>query len=483
MRKKLIFKRLLAIVLVFSFLLTSLIVSADEPNFGTIPDLSGVVVIALDGIEPSTSVSALESHTLLDNNQSLEVYDASGSRIIGNNHVGNGATLLIKESTDIVAAFIVKLYGDLNQDGVIDSSDDTMINDVLLGTIDPADPTVADLTGDGAVNISDYLRMRKYLNNTAQINWNRQFAYSSYFDWTDSIAVPYGLTAYETSMEDLSLDSPNINFSFARSYRSDNTDTGLLGVGWTTSFEGSCLPYQNSTSKIIKLYGQEPLLFTWNGSSYICDSSRATLSADQNGYVLTDIDYLTYTFNANGILTSISDANGNTVTITLNNSGKISTVTDSFGRSYTFTYGNNHHLSMVTDPLGRTVQYTYTSQNRLATVTGVMSVLTCQYSYNANNLLSQVRDSFNNCLESITYSQDASLATITDRDSNVTTYTYDSVSNSVTLTKDSEVISHTVYNRYHLPVYSSDSDSTTETMYANTYGEVVYTDSDDQTVQ
>jgi len=93
-------------------------------------------------------------------------------------------------------------------------------------------------------------------------------------------------------------------------------------------------------------------------------------------------------------LTSITDANGNTITITHGNPSfpdQITRVTDPVGRSLTLTYDSSDRVTAITDPIGRTVSYAYNAQGTLAMVTDPAGGTTI-YTYDSQNRLTQIKD-------------------------------------------------------------------------------------------
>ncbi|HQA60472.1 MAG TPA: dockerin type I repeat-containing protein [Tepidanaerobacteraceae bacterium] len=55
------------------------------------------------------------------------------------------------------------LYGDLNSDGLIDSTDLTMMKRVILRKLTADDITAADLDGDGELNSTDITLLKRYI--------------------------------------------------------------------------------------------------------------------------------------------------------------------------------------------------------------------------------------------------------------------------------------------------------------------------------
>ncbi len=480
MSKRKSFKSHIATALVIALTATVFapVCSAQEPE-PDIPDISEYNAIIIDELHPETEVIDLINNTVLSSGEELKIYDFEGYSLSNNDYVGNNSTVIISDNDAITEVYKVKLYGDLNFDGKINSADLVDTRKILLGVKSPADSIAADIVADGAHNILDLTRLKKNLNGVSEIFQSRMSAYSARFNWLDTIAVPFSINSYEEIFEDFSVVSNDIDLTFSRYYNSNNTDNGMLGTGWTTSFEGSCTAYNNN-SKTVKIYGQAPLVFSLINGKYICDYSRATLTATDNGFILISEDSLTYTFNQNGYLVSITDKNNNTVSITVDTNGKIQKVADSVGREYSYNYGENGKLSEITDCMQRTVNYTYDSSNRLASVTGVLGTVTEQYEYNANNKLIRISDAFDNAISEISYEDNSGIiSSVTDSENVTTDYVYNEDSNSVTVMQDDTVIEENVYNRYNYLLSSSTDDGIQQNFYCNAYGDITLAENTD----
>ncbi len=447
------------------------ITSAEVPT-PSIPDLSEYSYITIDEIEPSTTVNDLTDNTVLSATEEIDVYDTEGILLIGCDYVCNGATIIISDNNIISEVYKVKLYGDLDCDGSINSSDLILMRRTLLRASSPVDDTVADTNSDGELDVLDLIRLKKNLLNVSEISQSRMFAYTERFTWLNTLEVPFSINGYEEAFEDLSVVSNDIDLTFSRYYDSFDTTAGILGLGWTASFEGSCDTY-NGNSKIVKVYGQAPVVFEFLNNEYVCDYTRSALSAVENGFVFTAEDGLTYTFNQNGYLVSITDKNSNTVSVTVDTNGKIQKVTDSVGREYNYTYGENGLLSSITDCMNRTVAYSYDSSNRLESVTGVLRTITEQYSYNSNNKLTRVSDAFENRIYAISYEDNSGIvSSLTDSEGVTTDYAYNPKNNSVTLSQDNIVTEEYVYNRYNYLTSSNTEEGLQENFYCNRYGDI-----------
>jgi RHS repeat-associated protein len=213
---------------------------------------------------------------------------------------------------------------------------------------------------------------------------------------------------------------------------------------------------------------------------------RLTSIVDRNGNSTT----LSYT---GGNLTTVTDTYGRTLTFAYNAQSHLTSVTDPDGRITKFQYdATGHMLAMVTDPLGNTIRYTYDSLYQIA---GKTDKAGRTFNYVYSNLLPvAVYDSLNTGLATLanlvnwatnaaqlalnqlrlytpstttdtdgrgnawkyqydpngyllqtiapdsattSYTYDPAtleLATMTDADSHITRYTYDSMGNMLTMT-------------------------------------------------
>ena len=476
MLKRLSYKNFIALSLIFALVTTVFApVCYAEESEPVMPDLSEYNIITIDEIEPETTVSNIIENTAYTETEEIKVFDNEGYLLSGGDYVGNGSTVIIFDNDTIKEVYKVKLYGDLDCDGEINSADLVEIRGILLNVKTPADDTVADIGADGECNISDLVRLKKHQAEIADISQNRISVYSKRFNWLDSIEVPFEINGYAESFEDFSVLSNDIDLTFSRYYDSNDTYSNMLSHGWTATFEGNCIPYNNN-SMIVRIYGQSPVVFNLSDGKYVCDYSRAKLTVVNNEFVFLGEDGLTYKFNQSGYLTSITDKNNNTVSINVDINGKIQKVTDSVGRVYNYTYGENGLLASITDCMERTVNYTYDSSNRLSTVTGVLGTVTEQYEYNSNNKLIRIFDAFENTISEITYEDNSGIvSSVTDSENVTTHYSYNYNNNSITVMQDGEVTEECIYNKYNYLLSSNTTDGLQQNCYCNSYGDVTFT--------
>lgn len=169
---------------------------------------------------------------------------------------------------------------------------------------------------------------------------------------------------------DLKLAGPGTPFAWTRSYNSQDTSSGSLGVGWTHPFAASLVVVNAGTGELeytagsgqrtrfTRATGGSSGAATYLGKGF--DGSLKRLS--DNSYEMITRDRRSFLFNSSGQLTQIKPRFLPATTLAYTSS-KLSSITDSAGRTITLSYnsGSPALIERVTLPDSRYVEYGYTS--------------------------------------------------------------------------------------------------------------------------
>lgn len=182
---------------------------------------------------------------------------------------------------------------------------------------------------------------------------------------------------------------------FTRYFNAHSDHYGSLGYRWTHSYDTRLVVLDNDDAGVVFGSGRE-VFFDWY--TYIGDPPNRYIPADprnhetleKNGdgtYTFATVDNLSYHFDADGVLLTISDLNGNTVTLNRDGHGRVTNVSNTAGRTLTVTYDANGRVATVTDPVGAVVSYSYDANGDLTMVNDVESD-DWTYSYDRHRLIS-----------------------------------------------------------------------------------------------
>ena len=200
-----------------------------------------------------------------------------------------------------------------------------------------------------------------------------------------------------------------IDINNFHTYRSLRLFNGRYGYGWFFSYDIKIRKLSTGNILLIDETGRKTE-YIKNGTQYRREIICFEDVIDQNpdgSYTRRLKDGKKYEFNLNGILTSISDTNNNTIQFEYNASGKLpimgvskymvmltpsvialdyrlEKITDTSGRQILFNYDNNGRLSKITDPAGRETTYSYDAANNLVRITDPAGDF-YEYSYDANH--------------------------------------------------------------------------------------------------
>ncbi|MGW4421723.1 RHS repeat-associated core domain-containing protein [Streptosporangium sp. NPDC004631] len=170
---------------------------------------------------------------------------------------------------------------------------------------------------------------------------------------------------YTTTFTDLTVPSAGPPLSVVRTYNSmDPRTDGIFGAGWSTRWDMKLVQETrgSAVSALVTYPDGRQVRFMKTGSSYQPPPGMFATLADVTGggWRLMDKSAVSYMFDAQGRLTSVTDARGRAQTLAYGTGGKLSTVTAPGGRSLSFTWTGDHVTAVFSDPVGGSpITWTY----------------------------------------------------------------------------------------------------------------------------
>jgi len=172
-----------------------------------------------------------------------------------------------------------------------------------------------------------------------------------------------------TRAADLTLPGRVLPLAFSRSYNSADGRSGVLGPGWTHSYNWQLFD-RGASVEIRRGDGRRDNFVRNTDGTYASPPNVfdvLTKNADFS-FTLTLSSQVTYDLATTGPLLRIREPAGNQLTFTYAG-GDLTAITDTVGRQVTLTYDTAHRLIQLQDPIGRKVTYAYDGAGRLVTVT------------------------------------------------------------------------------------------------------------------
>ncbi|MEV4181626.1 LamG-like jellyroll fold domain-containing protein [Streptosporangium canum] len=170
---------------------------------------------------------------------------------------------------------------------------------------------------------------------------------------------------YTTTVTDASVATAGPPLAVTRSYNSlDGRIDGMFGPGWSTRYDMKIQPEGGTPQTLLLTYPDgRKLRFVEKRGSTLFQSPpgvHVTLAAvTGGGWRLMDKSSISYTFDAQGRLSKLTDNHGRAQNLTYGTDGKLTTVTAG-GRSLTFTWTGTHVTAVATDPVdGQPLTWTY----------------------------------------------------------------------------------------------------------------------------
>ncbi len=199
--------------------------------------------------------------------------------------------------------------------------------------------------------------------------------------------VSTGLGNFVTQHQDLYVPGRGLPVNVTRVYNSLDTEVYAFGRGWASTYDMRTLDRGNKEIILTFADGRAGLYKpeASDPNAYITpDGFFATLRRAGDELVLTDVDQTVYTFNHDGKLDHITDANQNSLTFRYDPQNGQTLLTDTVGRVFTLDVNATGRIKAIhyPEPDHRTVWYEYQGDN-LVTFHDALTG-TIQYAYTPN---------------------------------------------------------------------------------------------------
>lgn len=198
------------------------------------------------------------------------------------------------------------------------------------------------------------------------------------------------------SFSDVYVPGRGIQTTITRTYNSCSSNSGIFGYGWNSELDVKITVKNKGPIQYIDADRTVHYFEQLSDGTYQSPPGLyLTLVKNGNGtYTITEKNGLKYNFSSVGDLTSITDAQDNTLTYTYT-SGKITGITDPSGRTTTISYGTNNKVSQVIDYASRKTTYAYSSAGDLIQVNqavGTSDAVTTYFKYDSVHNLIEATD-------------------------------------------------------------------------------------------
>jgi RHS repeat-associated protein len=235
-----------------------------------------------------------------------------------------------------------------------------------------------------------------------------------------------------------------------RHYNAYSTYEGIFGRGWTFNY-GTHLQ-EDPSGDVVITWGsgaKKRFALKEDGTYTPPKAVYDQLSKNPDGTFTLWVkrSRLTYAFDSNGVLTAVTDTNGNTATLSYDSNNLLTTITDASGRTISLSYNADNKVETITDPLNRPITFTY--ENGDMKTSSDLAGVTTTFTYDAEHYLTAMTTP--NGTTSFTY-QDypfgRRLASATDAEGNTTQYTIDAPNQEVLVTDARDNTTRYGYNYY-----------------------------------
>jgi RHS repeat-associated protein len=201
---------------------------------------------------------------------------------------------------------------------------------------------------------------------------------------------------YYDRITDLAVPGVGPEFALTRSYSSAlGAVDSSFGYGWSSLLDSKVritdagTGSQPQSVEVVQENGSVVPFTLDSGNNYVAPNARALATLNWSGYqwTFTRRGVEIIKFDADGLLLSIQDLNGNTIDAEWD-SGHIVNLYASGARTISFTWSGGH-VASITDSASRSASYNYNVSGELTAVTGIDTHVT-SYGYTASHQINTI---------------------------------------------------------------------------------------------
>lgn len=350
-----------------------------------------------------------------------------------------------------------------------------------------ADKLLASHT-DEEGNVTQYTRNTRGLVTTLVEAHGTPEARTTNFQWHATLDLPT-----QVSTANLTIDNTYSTAGLLTSRT--ETDTTSHSVPYSTNGQTRTWDYTySSAGKLLTVDG--PLAGT---------SDTTTFTYDANGYLatVTDANSIVTTVNSvngRGLPTQVTDANGTATQLTYDDLGRVTTIvinpganqsqwtigydaigqvtaiTEPSGATLSMTYNDVRRLTQITNGLGETIDYTYNDAGDMTGRTIKSSTSTIVYQETRtfdelSRVLTKVGQS--GATWTMAYDKNSNIVSVENPRSNTTTFAYDGLDRLISMTDAHTATANRTFTPENNVATYSDPRTITTTYVNNGFGEVI----------
>ncbi|MHB8858388.1 MAG: DUF6531 domain-containing protein [Thermoleophilia bacterium] len=251
----------------------------------------------------------------------------------------------------------------------------------------------------------------------------------------DPINTATGAFVYQH--KDIEIPTRGLPLEFDRTYNSNDLSDGVLGYGWSFSWQISVSPLANGNVVVLRGDGRQDT-FTLNpDGSYSPPAGRhdaLSLNATGGTFRLLTQQQVIYNFNSDNALASEVSETGQTTTFAYNANKQLTTITEPAGRTLSVAWGtdpaqaNFNRIDHITDPLTHSVIFSYTATADggadLTSVTDQNNHTTNYLYENNDHRITGITDPENHTSANNIYDAQGRVISQTDADGKLLTFGY-----------------------------------------------------------